>query len=142
MSNRRRPTKGDPRKRPIREKRIRGTDPRRAGGTYAGPGGAFDRDSQVVDTTDSVLVDDAGALIVHFPDGRDVIGLLLSGRINRTEERSSVLSLVDVKGAAQIVAELIGVAVRDGGRTAELLSRELDRALEALPKSPADEASR
>lgn len=91
-------------------------DPRRAGGQIAGPGGPHDRHAVVIDAEDAVLLDYVEVAAVEpETDGRrslPVVAVTLGGRINKTEERSTVLYLTNEDGAAGIVAQLVGLATR------------------------------
>lgn len=96
-----------------------GTDPRQAGGTFAGPGGPHDRNGVVIDATNAVLLDDVHvALVEGWRDGvrldNHVVALKLEGRINKTKERSEIVYMFDEDGAAAIVSELIALATRAG----------------------------
>lgn len=133
MTGRRKRESGDPRKRAPR-RLFRGTDPRRAGGDAASPGGPFDRNSVVIDTTDAVLLDSTVAALAHFDD-RDVVTLVLSGRINRTTERARVAFLMDEIGAADVIAQLVGLGARAGGTFGAALMAAIDTALDAQPKA-------
>ena len=91
------------------------TDPRRPGGDIAGPGGPYNRDSVVVDTTNAVLLDGTTVSTVetHLGDEREVaFAMMLEGRVNKTQNRSRVLYLINADGAAAIVTELLGLAKR------------------------------
>jgi hypothetical protein len=90
-------------------------DPRKLPGDIAGPGGPFDRGGVLFDTRNAVLMDGVTVATVDNPsDGRRFIGLLLGGRVNRSAERADVLYLFDLDGAAGIITELHGVALRAG----------------------------
>jgi hypothetical protein len=94
------------------------SDPRRLGGDIAGPGGPRDRDSVVFDTTNAVILDSTVVAVMHNPsDGRDVVGVLLEGRINRSTDRTRVLFLTDGDGLATLITEGLSLAKRaaDGG---------------------------
>lgn len=95
----------------------RNTDPRRPGGDIAGPGGPEDRNAVVLDTSKAVLLDHATAVIAHLTrDGQpvDAYALMLEGRINQVAERSRVLYLADLEGAADVVAHVLSLARRNG----------------------------
>lgn len=121
-----------------RNRRIPGgaTDPvdGSVGGTIAGPGGPYDRDAVVVDTTNAVLLDTTVAAIVALTRGGkadgDAIALTLEGRVNHREARAEVLYLMDEDGAAALIAELVGVAARAGSAT---FPAKLEAALERMP---------
>jgi hypothetical protein len=112
------------------------TDPRRPGGAIAGPGGPRDRNSVVIDATDAVLLADVGvAMIEPYRDGQPMApayALTLSGRINKTEEHSSVLYLMDAQGAAAVCAEIIALAGRMGQSQRYGFAAAFDAALAKL----------
>lgn len=97
-----------------------GTDPRRAGGTIAGPGGPHERHGVVIDTTDAILLDSCTVAVVEpFKDGERISDkpwwvLNLAGRINKRQERADIAYLFDADGAAAIITELIALAARQG----------------------------
>lgn len=117
-----------------------GTDPRRAGGSIAGPGGPHDRNAVIIDATDAVLLSSVNVAIIEpYKDGKRISEdpwwvLNLGGRINKTQEQSSIAYLFDVDGAASIITELLALASRQGAAVnEELLERVSDR-MEALAK--------
>ncbi len=123
-------------KRARRDRNASGlTDPRLAGGDYAGPGGPLDRDAIVVDTTRSVLLDQCAGLTVavgHQGKTSEAVALVLEGRINQSSDRAKHLYLTDIDGAVAVVAELMHLLAR-AGRKAEFMDAltlhlaELDR---------------
>lgn len=94
------------------------TDPRKLGGSIAGPGGPFDRGAVVIDTDHAVLFEDMTVAAVeahrHGASGETLIAMLLSGRVNHTPDHADVLFLFDVDGAAAIITELVDLADRMG----------------------------
>lgn len=107
-------------------------DPRGRHGDIAGPGGPYDEHAVVVDTTNAVILDYSTVSLIGFVRGgkedETGVGLMLEGRINRTQDRTRVLYLMNGDGAAAIVTELLGVAKRaerggDGQLAAELRQR-------------------
>lgn len=120
MSNRRRPA----------------TDPRRAGGDIAGPGGPHDRDAVVVDISNAILLDYCEVATVatgrFIPGGMESdirISMVLAGRINKTDERARILYLFDTEGAAAIISELMAVATRHGPAFARDLNARVEKLL-------------
>lgn len=115
------------------------TDPRRAGGDVAGPGGPHDKDGVIVDTRRAVLLDHthASALLEHDPM---LIAVMLDGRINRVEERAKILYLMDLDGAASLVAEVVSLAGRlpDPAKRADFIVA-LETAMGTMPQGPAHE---
>ena len=93
------------------------SDPRKAGGDIAGPGGPYDESQVVLDTRYAVLLDTCEVVKLDNPsDGRAFIGMKLDGRINRATDRAAVLYLFDLDGAAGIITELLALAGRAGWR--------------------------
>jgi hypothetical protein len=93
------------------------TDPRKPGGDIAGPGGPAQQDSVVVDIAKAVLLDGSTGVVVHATRGEDredAFGLMLEGRINKTQDRSRVLYLADLQGLASVAAECCSLAGRAG----------------------------
>lgn len=112
-------------------------DPRKLGGGIAGPGGPFDEGENLIDTRNSVLLDSVDVAMVDNPsDGRQFASLLLSGRVNRSPERTSVLYLFDADGAAAIVTELVALAGRKGGQYATDFQRFVEFRFAEMPKEP------
>jgi hypothetical protein len=94
-----------------------------------GPGGPHDRGAVIVDARNAILMDSVGVSTVDSEGGdpRPVaIVLELSGRINQTQDRASVLFIFGSDGAAAIITELLGLYGR-GGLDAELLSDLTER---------------
>lgn len=95
------------------------TDPRDLGGAIVGPGGPYDENSVVIDTTNAVILEAAevaivGAVRKGVLDPKPISALVLRGRINKTSERVQALYLLNEDGAAGIVTELVGLASRSG----------------------------
>lgn len=108
------------------------TDPLSLRGSIAGPGGPRDRNAVVVDATEAVLLDDITVCAVE-PHRAGVpqpacVALTLAGRINHRPERAELLFLFDLDGAAAIVTELVGLAMRMGaGEFSGLIRSRLAR---------------
>jgi hypothetical protein len=121
--------------------RKAGTDPRRAGGTIAGPGGPHERNGVVIDTTDSILMDSCTvAMVEPYRDGRLIDTkpwwvLNLAGRINKRDERADIAYLFDMDGAAAIITELLALASRQGADVNDAL---LERISERMGKLASD----
>lgn len=112
---------------------LRGQNPRRAGGDIAGPGGPYDQDGVVVDTTNAVLLDFSTVTLVESQradgGGREpAVALMLEGRVNKKTTRTKVLYMLNGDGAAAIVTELLGLAKR-AESTAPQLATEMRAAL-------------
>lgn len=124
---------------PLMPPRPSGSDPRKPGGDISGPGGPFDMDSVVIDATDAVLLDQmTAAAVIRMADGvpeeKPTATLMLEGKINKTDERSKVLYMMSLDGAAALVAEVVGLI----GRLPDQESREeftgaLAEAFEKMP---------
>lgn len=102
-------------------------DPRGSHGDIAGPGGPYDEHAVVVDTTNAVILDYSTVSLIGFVRGGEEdetgVGLMLEGRINRTQDRTRVLYLMNGDGAAAIVTELLGIAKRaERGGDAQLVA--------------------
>jgi hypothetical protein len=101
-------------------------------GNIAGPGGPYDRDAVVVDTTNAVLLDYSTVSTVEAHRGHErqiAFAMMLEGRINKTRDRSRVLYLINADGAAAIVTELLGLAKRAERQGDSALADELRRRL-------------
>lgn len=125
MSKKRRPRFGDPRKRkPLvgdLAKLVQpsgAADPRKLGGTMAGPGGSRERDAVVIDTTDCVLMERVDVAVVETVRAGSSTGraafMTLGGRVNKTDRQVDVGFAFDTDGAAAIITELLALADRDG----------------------------
>ena len=118
--------------------RKKPTDPRRAGGDIAGPGGPHDRNGVVLDTSKAILMSEVEVCTVELYRGlgtgqeeTDVgISMLLTGRINKTSEHARILYLLDSDGAAAIISELFAVAYRQGQPFADDLWRRVEALVE------------
>ena len=108
------------------------TDPRKLGGSISGPGGPHDEDAVVIDTENAVLLDATDVAVVGAVRDKRLaelsLALWMQGRINKTDERASVLYLFDADGAAALVTELIGLAARAdfGDEFMELVKQRMD----------------
>lgn len=127
MASRKRPRVGDPRKLGGRIVDVAG-DPLAKGGV-------------VIDTRDAVLLETVDVCLVDAVRGgrreeRPLLALELGGRINKTSDEARILYLFDEDGAAAIVTELLGLAVRIGP---DFAARFIARTEEVLKASrPAD----
>lgn len=94
------------------------SDPRGLHGDMSGPDG-----SVVLDTRRAVLLDHTNVCRVDDYGGpEEMWAMLLSGRINKSQDRAQVLFLFGIDGAAAIITELLMLAERAGGAE-ELVSR-------------------
>jgi hypothetical protein len=97
------------------------TDPRDVPGDIAGPGGSHSRNSVVLDASRAVLLDYQEVAFAEFrpTDGSDdgeCVALLMSGRINKSQDRARVLFVFNEDGAAALVTELEALMHRAGGK--------------------------
>jgi hypothetical protein len=77
--------------------------------------GSADRDQVVVDTTTAVLLSEVEvATVTNRSDGTQAIALVLSGRINQSQDDAKVMFLMPLDGAAGIITELIGLCAGIG----------------------------
>lgn len=113
---------------------LRGArDPRGSHGDIAGPGGPYDEHAVVVDTTNAVILDYSTVSLVELVRGGRAeetgVALMLEGRINKTQERTRVLYVMNGDGAAAIVTELLGLAKRAERGGDDRLATELRQRL-------------
>ena len=105
------------------------TDPRRLGGGISGPVNPFGHRDQVVDTRNAVLMGEVHVTVIEpYRDGEAQplnFGLLLSGRINRTQDHVTVLYMLDEDGLAALLTELHGVTERAGWEVSGEVTRRL-----------------
>jgi hypothetical protein len=116
------------------------TDPRRSGGDIAGPGGPYERDGVIIDTTDAVLLDfsTVSTVELHRPNESEVgFAMMLEGRVNKSSDRSRVVYLLNADGAAALVTELLGLAKRAENigdrRLADKLRKRLGERWDEMP---------
>lgn len=114
---------------------ARTTDPRVAGGSIIGP----DADGGVLlDTRNAVVLDASTVSAAGNPsDGYTVAALFLEGKLNRRPDRAAVLFLTDAAGAAQLVAQLVGLAARMGVDFETEFRQALDAQMDAAGLWPA-----
>lgn len=112
-----------------------GTDPRRAPGSIAGPGGPHERDSVVVDAANAVLFEGMEVTVINAirsdgvldPDPQ--LAMELYGRINQTQDRARIVFLFGADGAAAIVSQLMALAARHLPEYHDLLAERVDELL-------------
>lgn len=72
----------------------------------------------LVDARNAILLDEVDVCLVDpnpgEPEEHGRVALTLAGRVNMRDERSTVLLMFDADGAAAVVTQLIGLAVRAG----------------------------
>jgi hypothetical protein len=101
------------------------TDP--FGDPYARGNVIFDvRGAVLMDELDVALLDDASS-------PRPFLALSLRGRINYGTERSETLYLFDEDGAAAIITQLMGLAMRAGKEWLVALEERIDERMKELP---------
>lgn len=108
---------------------TRSTDPRGLPGAIAGPGGPHDKGAVVLDTTNAVLLDHCDVAMV---DGTGHFAMLLSGRVNKTRDRASVMFLFGTDGAAAVISELVALMGRAGGDVGPAFLADLEARMDAL----------
>lgn len=80
-----------------------------------GPSDPHGRDDHLIDATHAVLVEDITAsMITEGNRGRMLAALVLSGRINQTQDRARVLYVLNADAVAAIMSELVGLLGRAG----------------------------
>jgi hypothetical protein len=90
-------------------------DPRELGGAVSGPGGPFDEGQVIVDTSRAILQDHLEVVKIDNPsDGREIVAVLISGRINRSIERADVMVMGDLDMLAAFITQAHGLAERMG----------------------------
>lgn len=119
-----------------RRRHQRPTDPRSIPGTMAGPGGPHERGGVVLDARNAVLMDAIDVSTID-PDkggrGKSALAMVLSGRVNQTQDRASVLFIFGSDGAAGIVTELVALIGRSAGPAAVLqFMTDLEARLQTL----------
>lgn len=111
------------------------TDPRDLGGDIVGPGGPFGEGDVVLDTSKAVLMDSLNVAKVDNPsDGREVVAMLIGGRINQSPDRASVMVLGNLDMLASFITEAHGLAERMGQQ--EELFRLCDARWADMPQKP------
>ncbi|ONK09480.1 hypothetical protein [Streptomyces sp. MP131-18] len=101
------------------------TDPRGLGGSIVGPGGPHDRHGVIIDTDHAVLLNESHVAQVEVGRQGPVLAMQLSGRINKSSDRASVLFLLNGDGAAALISELVALATRIGPEFAAALTARL-----------------
>ncbi len=113
-----------------KRKKMGSTDPRKAGGTIAGPGGPKDKNAVVLSTENAILLEDTMVAEVETYRGGEpsdhVIGMTLAGRINKTGDHAEILYLFDADGAAAIITELLGLATRMGPEVIDYMLERIE----------------
>jgi hypothetical protein len=91
----------------------------------------------ILDARGAVLLSSVDVCLVDTKQGGDgggeevVLAMTLGGRINYRAERSETLYMFDADGAAAIITQLFGLAVRIGPEFATLLMERLEEVLNA-----------
>jgi hypothetical protein len=89
------------------------TDPRDLGGDIAGPGGPHDHGQVVIDTRRAILMDGLEVAKVDNPsDGRELVAVLIEGKINQSPDRAKVMVLGNLDMLASFITEAHGLARR------------------------------
>jgi hypothetical protein len=91
------------------------TDPRDLGGDIADLGGPHDHGQVVIDTRRAILMDRLEVAKVDNPsDGRELVAVLIGGKINQSPDRAKVMLLGDLDMLASFITEAHGLARRMG----------------------------
>lgn len=97
------------------KRRIKGSsDPRKLGGKIIGPGGPHDIGGVILDTRNAIILEHTEVSTLDSSN-QSVIAMVLSGRINRTQDRAEVMFLFGSDGLAAIVTELMALMGRATG---------------------------
>jgi len=99
-------------------------------------GSAFGLGDALVDVRRAVLVDGTSVVALDGLRGSGVermLGLDITGRINKSTERSDVLYLLSMDGVAGIISELFGLAQRMGPAYVEQLDQLIRQRIDELP---------
>lgn len=98
------------------KRRVRSSDPRALKGSIAGPGGPHDRGAVFLETTKAIILEGCTVSTLDSEDGSPAaVAMMLNGRINRTQDKASVLFLFGTDGVAAIVTELMALLGRASG---------------------------
>jgi hypothetical protein len=95
-------------------------------------GSPFGQGDSLIDARRAVLLQEVHVVLVDSTSSEGTVPALameLAGRINKTQQRSTVLYVMNEDGAAAIISQLLGLAQRIGPQfLADLTAR-----IEALP---------
>lgn len=113
-----------------------GSDPRKLGGDIVGPGGPYDRDSVLIDVTNSVLLQSVTTSLVGLgrlgdENMEEAIAILMEGKVNKSSDYAKVLFVTNVEGSAQLIANLFSLASRGGFYG--LLGDQIKNQIEEMP---------
>lgn len=108
-----------------------------AGDPFAVGGVVMDaRNAILMDAVEVCLVDPDPSKVDRDDPEQARLALVLAGRINMRDERSSVLLMLPWDGAAAICAELHGLSMRAGGGHAAALMELLNERMSRMPRPP------
>jgi hypothetical protein len=97
-------------------------------------GDPYARGGVMLDARKAVLMDSLDVCLVDTKqDDTPVMMLVIDGRVNYQNRRTSQAYLFDADGAAGLVSQLVGLAGRAGGRFAAEFKADLDRRIGELP---------
>lgn len=95
---------------------LHNTDPRKAGGDIVGPGGPRTRHGVLLSAENAVILSSNEVTVIevgrHGEPNEVAVALLMEGRINKTPDISRVLYITNGDGAAALVTQLLGLAMR------------------------------
>jgi hypothetical protein len=98
-------------------------------------GSAFGQGDSLIDARSAVLLQEVTVVLVDSTSSEGTepaLAMELGGRINKTQQRSTVLYVMNEDGAAAIISQLLGLAHRVGDEFFyQLIAR-----IEALPRKP------
>jgi hypothetical protein len=110
------------------------SDPRRLGGEISGPGDPFERGGVVVDTRRALLLEQTVVSTVD-DQAQPTAAIMLTGRINRTPERVTLLVLVNGDGLAALATEIIGLTLRESGPLAAEFRAAFEARMAEMPRA-------
>ena len=94
------------------------TDPRKLGGSFSGGEDPFGEGNVLIDARHAILADHLDVCKIDPEQGarghEGVYAVLVSGRINQSQDRARVMFFGDLDWLASLITEAHGVAERDG----------------------------
>jgi hypothetical protein len=93
------------------------TDPRDLGGTFSGGDDPFGQGDVLIDARHAILAEHLDVCKVdreRGARGQDAYAVIVSGRINQTQDRARVMFFGDLDWLAALVTEIHGVIERSG----------------------------
>lgn len=99
----------------------------------------YSRGTVLMDARHAILMDEVDVCLVDAQPGESRnpatarLSLVVAGRVNMRDERSSVLLMFGWDGAAALITQCYGLASRAGGGHLEELHRLVDERIDRLP---------